>query len=528
MKKLSLLLFAFAFTFLSAGKINADTVYVNVMNNFYSPANFTVNVGDQVKWTLMEGTHTTSSMVIPGGAATWNYTFTGVGDTYVYNVTVAGSYSYECLFHPGMEGTFDASIASGPRLVENFEYGSVDDTSLVSLTSNWVRHSGAMGPAYSATSLSYAAYPSSGIGGAVTFLNGSSGNNDGDIHRTFNVIDVTQNVYASFLLELSSAMATADYFFHVGPSPIATTFRGRVFARANAPGWSFGLSKSSELRTDDNTILNFNQTYLVVLKYSYNPTAADDDQVTLYVYESGVPITEPGTPLVTIGPLGTGTGSDPVNIGAVAIRQGTNTPTGKIDGIRITTSWSDIVPVELTSFTAAAIGNNVTLNWSTASEINNSGFNVERRNASSDWNSIGFVQGNGTTTEAKQYSFVDNSVSAGNYSYRLKQIDFDGTFEYSNSVEVEVSSPAVYELAQNYPNPFNPSTTIQFSLPKSSNVLLKVYNLLGQEVATLLDGFREAGVHFINFDAVNLNSGLYIYKIEADGFSTARKMTLIK
>ena len=169
MKKLSLLLFAFAFAFLSAGKINADTVYVNVMNNFYSPANFTVNVGDQVKWTLMQGMHTTSSMVIPGGAATWDYTFTGVGDTYVYNVTVAGSYSYECSFHPGMEGTFTASIASGPRLVENFEYGPNNDTSLVTLTSNWVRHSGAMGPAYSATSLSYAGYPSSGIGGAVTF-----------------------------------------------------------------------------------------------------------------------------------------------------------------------------------------------------------------------------------------------------------------------------------------------------------------------------------------------------------------------
>lgn len=417
------------------------------------------------------------------------------------------------------------------KLDENFEYGASNDTSLVTITANWVRHSGAMGPAYSATSLTYAGYPSSGIGGAVTFLNGSSGNNDGDIHRLYAAFDATQVIYASFLIELSSAMANADYFFHLGPSPIGTTFRGRVFARANAPGWSLGLSKSSETRTDDNTVLNFNQTYLVVLKYSFNTTAADDDQVTLYLYESGVPVTEPGTPLVTIGPLGTGTGSDPLNIGAVAIRQGGNTPTAKIDGIRITNSWNDIVPVELTAFTASSAGSNVTLNWSTATEINNSGFEVERASTSprqEAWEKIGFVQGNGTTTLAQQYSYIDKNVSAGSYSYRLKQIDFDGTFTYSPVAEVEVSAPVNFELAQNYPNPFNPGTTIQFSLPKSSNVLLKVYNLLGQEVATLLDGFKEAGIHYINFDAANLNSGLYIYKIEAEGFTSTKKMTLIK
>lgn len=417
------------------------------------------------------------------------------------------------------------------RLEENFEYGPNNDTSLVTLTSNWVRHSGIMGPAYSNTSLTYAVYPASGIGGAVTFLNGSSGNNDGDIHRAFTPYDATQVIYASCLLELSSALATADYFFHLGPNPIGTVFRGRVFARANAPGWSLGLSKSSETRTDDNTVLNFNQTYLIVLKYSYNTTAADDDQVTLYLYESGVPPTEPGSPLVTIGPLGTGTGSDPVNIGAVAIRQGGSTATGKIDGIRITTSWTDIVPVELTAFTVSAIGNSVRLNWSTASEINNSGFEVERSSTlprQEVWEKIGFVQGNGTTTLAQQYSFTDKNVSTGSYSYRLKQIDFDGTFAYSPVVEVEVSAPVKFDLAQNYPNPFNPGTTIQFSLPKSSNVLLKVYNLLGQEVATLLDGFKEAGVHYINFDAANLNSGLYIYKIEAEGFTSTKKMTLLK
>lgn len=413
-------------------------------------------------------------------------------------------------------------------LNENFDYGTVSDTSLVTITSNWVRHSGAMGPAYNASGLEYAGYPSSGIGGAVTFLNGSSGNNDGDIHRLYDAVTETNNVYVFFLINLSSARATPDYFFHLGPSPIATTFRGRVFARENAPGWSFSLSKSSETRVDDNTILSLNQTYLVALKYSFNTTAADDDMVTLYVYDSGVPVSEPGSPIVTIGPLGTGTGSDPVSIGAAAIRQGTNTPTGTVDGIRISTSWDIIVPVELTSFNAFHNGNNVTLNWSTASEFNNAGFNIERKTANSDWITIGYIQGNGTTTEANEYSFSDNDLTAENYSYRLKQVDFDGSFTYSQIAEVNIELPLSFELIQNYPNPFNPSTKIKFNLPEAGNVKLTVYNLLGQEVEILINNFKEAGSHIVDFKANGLNSGVYLYRIESNGLSEVKKMTLIK
>jgi hypothetical protein len=153
---------------------------------------------------------------------------------------------------------------------------------------------------------------------------------------------------------------------------------------------------------------------------------------------------------------------------------------------------------------------------------------LKEESAASNWTSLGFVQGNGTTAEAKQYSFIDNNVSAGNYSYRLKQIDFDGTFEYSNSVEVEISTPSVYELAQNYPNPFNPSTAIKFNIPEAGNVKLVVYNLLGQEVNTLVNEFKSAGSYTINFDATNLTSGVYLYKIEANGFVQTRKMMLIK
>ncbi|MDY0083483.1 MAG: hypothetical protein RBR74_09905, partial [Ignavibacteriaceae bacterium] len=226
---------------------------------------------------------------------------------------------------------------------ENFDYGSTANPDITTVTSNWTRHSGTTGPEYITTSLSYPLYPSLGIGGSVPFTYGSSGNNDGDVNRVFpNPVTTNNDVYAAFLLNLTAARTTADYFFHFGQSVIGTNFKARVFARSNGDGWSFGLSKSTETRVDDNTILNFNQTYLVVLKYTFNTATTSDDLVTLYVYNTGYPSTEPGSPLVTIGPIGAGVTGDLTEIGSVAIRQGTNTPTGTIDGIRVATSWSDI------------------------------------------------------------------------------------------------------------------------------------------------------------------------------------------
>jgi hypothetical protein len=192
----------------------------------------------------------------------------------------------------------------------------------------------------------------------------------------------------------------------------------------------------------------------------------------------------------------------------------------------------NVVPVELTSFTASAMNNDVVLNWATASEINNQGFEVER-GVNGQFTKIGFVAGNGTTTEAKQYSYTDRNVSNGTYSYRLKQVDFDGTFEYSPVVEVDVAVPVAYTLGQNYPNPFNPSTTITFGLSVDSKVSLKVFDMLGQEIAVLVDGSLTAGHHEINFDASSLNSGVYFYTLEANGidgisFMNTKKMILTK
>lgn len=192
------------------------------------------------------------------------------------------------------------------------------------------------------------------------------------------------------------------------------------------------------------------------------------------------------------------------------------------------------IPVELTSFTANVIGSSVELIWSTATETNNQGFEILRSAQNdNDWQQIGFVPGFGTTTEPKSYGYSDQSVNSGKYYYRLKQIDFDGSFKYSDVVEAEVSLPTIFALEQNYPNPFNPTTSIRFSLPVDARVTMTVYNLVGEKVVDALNSEFTAGSHTITFNASNLTSGIYLYKLNAFGtdgkiFSSIRKMMLLK
>jgi aminopeptidase N len=189
------------------------------------------------------------------------------------------------------------------------------------------------------------------------------------------------------------------------------------------------------------------------------------------------------------------------------------------------------LPVELTSFTAVSRGSFVILNWTTATEKNNKGFEIERRNITnqSEWQSVGFVEGSGTSTTPNLYSFTDQIKSYTDLSYRLKQIDFDGSYVYSTEVEVKGGTkPEDYSLSQNYPNPFNPSTIIKFELPEAAKVKLVVYNLLGQVVRTLADGNYDTGIYEKNFDGTNLSSGIYIYELRANDVVLKHKMILMK
>ena len=193
---------------------------------------------------------------------------------------------------------------------------------------------------------------------------------------------------------------------------------------------------------------------------------------------------------------------------------------------------SNVLPVELVSFTATANGMNTNLHWSTATEINNSGFEIQRRQTS-DWSKVGFVAGAGTSNAPRNYSYTDSKLSAGSYAYRLKQIDNNGAFTYGSTVEVAISSaPAAFALSQNYPNPFNPSTVISYSLEKAGMVSLRVYNMLGQEVATLVNGPQEAGIYAVSFNTskgtLGLSSGVYVYRLEAGSFISTKKLVLMK
>jgi len=205
-----------------------------------------------------------------------------------------------------------------------------------------------------------------------------------------------------------------------------------------------------------------------------------------------------------------------------------------------TTNGSQALPVELSSFSASNVDEGIKLNWRSETEVNNYGFEVERTSpfpppyqggggeAGGGWEMIGFVEGHGNSNSPKEYYFIDDKVASGKYGYRLKQIDNDGTFEHSKIIEIDVDAPLEFELSQNYPNPFNPSTTIRFSLPVTSNIILSVFNILGEEVQILVNETKEAGIYTINFFAKQLNSGIYFYKLETRNFIQVKKMSLIR
>ncbi|HSD64513.1 MAG TPA: T9SS type A sorting domain-containing protein [Ignavibacteriaceae bacterium] len=212
------------------------------------------------------------------------------------------------------------------------------------------------------------------------------------------------------------------------------------------------------------------------------------------------------------------------------------------------TTWSNeatayvppIIPVELQNFYAELSGNNVKLTWLTITETNNLGFEIQRRKVSgidgqNEWMKTGFIKGYGTTTEIQNYYYTDKNLVKGIYQYRLKQIDFNRNFEYSNSINVTVDLPKEFYLSQNYPNPFNPETEIEYTVPNDSKVSIKIFDILGNEIATLINDEKPAGNYSLTWNAVNLPSGIYFYELravptgrQAGGFIQTKKMVLLK
>lgn len=214
--------------------------------------------------------------------------------------------------------------------------------------------------------------------------------------------------------------------------------------------------------------------------------------------------------------------------------------TPALDRLKMIITYDSTVAVELSSFLATVNGNSVVLNWRTASEINNRGFEVERKSLNSGWVNIGFVEGVGNSTSVVFYSFLDENVTGTSSKYRLKQLDFDGSFDYSKEVEVDLNVKD-FNLYQNYPNPFNPATKISWQSPIDSWQTLKVYDVLGNEVAILVNEYKPAGSYKVEFNTQSnssasgglsgvksLASGIYYYRLEIGSFAESKKMILLK
>lgn len=300
----------------------------------------------------------------------------------------------------------------------------------------------------------------------------------------------------------------------------------------------FGLASASDGSSSGTPVTNLQgQAGTITEGMNFTgSTQPDNTYIDLYTTNSSGTLAFVQTGVGNVGVQSEGTSGQRTFCFSYALGYLTDasSPTTKADLLDQIAGFFNLeIPVELISLSANIADSNVQLSWQTATETNNRGFEIERSSDNKAFAKVGFVPGRGTTTEKSSYSYVDKDAQEGTLYYRLKQVDFDGTSAYSGTVEINYSVPVEFSLSQNYPNPFNPSTKIKFSLAADSKVSVKLYNLLGQQVASLLNGDYTAGRHEVTFNASSFSSGIYFYVINAAGrdgqnFTATKKMTLMK
>lgn len=319
----------------------------------------------------------------------------------------------------------------------------------------------------------------------------------------------------------------------------------------DSPGGNYSNNVTSSLRYNNQVslsnalgaVLEFDTQWAIETDWDYGQIQLSTNNGSTWVSLTGQ-YTNPGTGTFqpTGEPLYDGTQStwvhESIDISAYINQQVTIRFYFRSDGSQVLDGWyvdnikvsvyNGIIPVELVSFSGSIINNSVNLNWITATELNNSGFDVEKSIDNNNWIKLAFVNGNGTSSEVHSYSFTDQNPFTGTAYYRLKQIDFDGTTEYSNIIEVTYGAVTDFALEQNYPNPFNPATKIKYAIKEKGNVELKVFDMLGSEITTLVNEEQPAGNYEVMFDASNLSSGVYLYSIKSGSFVQTRKMLLMK
>ncbi len=378
-------------------------------------------------------------------------------------------------------------------------------------------------------SLNYSGYPWSGTDNAAVFGTGREG-----IGWAFQILPAelaTGVLYYSFMIKVDSASFNGSNIVSLASSQQSED-GALLYVKNTGTGWKFGIKKVSTGGAAGPTYTSGEyvktDTQVIVVKYgAFN--GGDFDSVRLWVNPdlSGA---EPA-PTATIFDTGIG---DALGFNYLEFHEQASAESTYyyIDGTRVGFTWATApLPVQMVSFAVMASRLDANLRWSTASEVNNYGFNIERRATGEDqWQKVGFVQGWGTSMERREYDYVDAGLSAGRYAYRVKQLDLDGTFTYFAAAEVEVgAAPKELALEPNYPNPFNPATQISFTVPEDGKAVLKVYNMLGQEVAVLFDEVAEAGkLYQKRFDASSLPTGVYVSRLEYGGRSVMRKMLFVK
>ncbi|MFZ6032625.1 MAG: T9SS type A sorting domain-containing protein [Melioribacter sp.] len=406
-------------------------------------------------------------------------------------------------------------------LEENFDYPVGDSLSW----HNWtIYNSGNGGILIEDYNLTFPGYPS--VSGKSVKIDTSGY----DYYRSLGYEYDSGTFYFSFLINIEEATGAQKKVIAGLASSDADYMAGRVYLlKVDDAHFKFGLSKTSDDPLFIDTVFSYNKTYLVVIKYILN-SGSGNDRASLFIFENEIPVIEP-EPDITMDSTST---QEPTNISVVTLRQDVTTNKAYIDGIRVSTSWNQApLPVEMAFFRAAYLEEKVILSWQTITEVNNYGFDVERLDLGGNggWRKIGFVQGHGNSFSPKFYYFEDSPENGIRFRYRLKQIDFDGSFKYYESDEVELKGGGK-EKIDVYPNPFNSAARIKYFIPGNENeikfVKLAIYSLNGELVEILSEKEVYPGYHTVHLSSANYSSGVYFIVLSADDYFVAAKCAILK
>ena len=408
------------------------------------------------------------------------------------------------------------SANSQTYLIENFNYSANDTltnngwTVTAANVTNVVRAN--------ATGLTYTGYVGSGIGTAAALTN-----NGQDLYKDASASISSGSVYVSFLANFSAAL-TGDYFFALLPPTSTTSLTSRLFVKqaANANYYKVAITKSTEAAVYSNDSFAIGSTQFFVVKYTFNTVSTLDDSIRLYVFNSGVPATEPSSYTATL--VTPPTAADAAAISRVCLRQGSATlaPTVIVDGIRFGTTWGNTaLPVNLTSFTATKLNTEVLLKWSTSSELNNHHFEIEKSSDNINFFTIGEVKGQGNSNFTLNYSFIDGDLLRGTTFYRLKQVDMDGNADCSKTVTL--SNELVKNVVNPLPNPFSSDITIHVNAASAANAAVEVLDILGKVHYSGTE-ILSAGDNNIHITTQHFNNGIYFVRVNVNGEVTTQKI----